>query len=612
MALYLVPCIVFLLVASGTVESVTEKAITAEPRTIYSPSPPAAIRLSVHIFVDTDIRNFKRLWRSLNDAHPVANTSTEFQLHMIQSSKKRAQNNREMILSAATSKHGTVQSVRIHNLNRSERQLTIGSWIPKSRHEYAIFLNDSSIVSPHIFTFAYAAISKYFDANVLPKNVTSKCAGISLQTLHFDAVHNKPFYRSKQGPSMFAAQFPQMRGVLLAPGPWIRFRKWTDSLPEEFDPLLPNSMTNRGFKHAKKYHLRYMFQSGGFMIYPNESLLQAQWDLNSTNIPVSTLDEASVFDESFAFPPLSEMEVYNAYFQRVDSVEKLTNLPSNPAAFDKCTMIMNAYDRVDTLINRLRHYETLAKLDRIIVVWNHQTLEPPFRVSQPHLNNISYVSNTSIPEEQFKVPVHIIRQLNSSLNNRFLPFKEIQTDCVIAMDDDLDYRHSHLEYAIRLFQGDFFNHAIGFKHMARMHRKQKDGTWKYMTDPQDGASIVLPTGMVFHRKYLVMYSYALPQHARDIVDSKVNGEDILFNLMVANATRSGPVFVNLFSRGIALPGLWWKPAHMENRSLCLTRLIKEVFGGVSPLMYTTSFFKGVGKDGLMPGLKDLNCVNKWN
>ncbi|TPX68425.1 hypothetical protein CcCBS67573_g07201 [Chytriomyces confervae] len=544
MALYLVLCIAFLLLSSGTIESLTDQARTAEPPTLYSPTSSSAIHLSVHVFVDTDIRNFKRLWRSLNDAEPVANASTEFQFHLIQSSNKRAYLNREKILSTATSKHGTVQPVRIHNSNTSERQLTIGSWIPKSRHEYAIFLNDSSLVSPHIFTFAYAAIVTYLEANGLPKNVTSKCAGISLQTLEFDAVHNNPFYRSKQGLNIFASQFPQMRGVLLAPGPWIRFRKWVDLLPEDFDPLLPNSMTNRGFRHAKK------------------------------------------------------------------AVGYELNKPTNPTAFDKCTMIMNAYDRADTLINRLRHYETLAQLDRIIVVWNHQTIEPPFRVSQSHLKNALDTSNSSIPEKQFKVPVHILRQHNSSLNNRFLPFNEIQTDCIIAMDDDFDYRHSHLAYAIRLFQGDFFNHAIYFRHMARMHRKQKDGTWKYMTDPEHGASIVLPTGMVFHRKYLDMYTYALPQHARDIVDSKVNGEDILFNLMVANATRSGPVFVNLFSRGIALPGLWWKPAHMENRSLCLTRLIKEVFGGLSPLMYTTTFFKGVGKDGLMPGLKDLNCVNR--
>ncbi|KAJ3083309.1 Exostoses (Multiple)-like 3 [Rhizoclosmatium hyalinum] len=117
--------------------------------------------------------------------------------------------------------------------------------------------------------------------------------------------------------------------------------------------------------------------------------------------------------------------------------------------------------------------------------------------------------------------------------------------------------------------------------------------------------------MVFHRKYLRMYSFELPSVAREIVDSKTNGEDILFNLMVANHTQSCPVVVNMFARGVAMDnGLWMKTDHFEDRSLCLTRLVNEVYGGKIPLKFSTKFFKGIGRDGMTPSISELKCVDE--
>lgn len=66
-------------------------------------------------------------------------------------------------------------------------------------------------------------------------------------------------------------------------------------------------------------------------------------------------------------------------------------------------------------------------------------------------------------------------------------------------------------------------------------------------------SIVLPSGMVYHRKYLAMYTEAPTlQPARRLVDDVMNCDDILFNFMVANATNSAPVFIGRRGRTCGL------------------------------------------------------------
>lgn len=49
------------------------------------------------------------------------------------------------------------------------------------------------------------------------------------------------------------------------------------------------------------------------------------------------------------------------------------------------------------------------------------------------------------------------------------------------------------------------------------------------------------SGFICHRKYLEMYSNELPKEALAFVDKHMNGEDLLFNYMVANATGMGPI-----------------------------------------------------------------------
>ncbi|KAI8612994.1 glycosyl transferase family 64 domain-containing protein [Chytriomyces sp. MP71] len=260
----------------------------------------------------------------------------------------------------------------------------------------------------------------------------------------------------------------------------------------------------------------------------------------------------------------------------------------------KCTLILNVYDRVHTLREQLGHYHKFEILERIVVVWNHQTLNPPFKVSQYLLEPGD--SDGSIGDEKdasirFKIPVVILKQKQDSLNSRYMPFPEVETDCVISMDDDYQVPEESLKIHLTLFEGSHNDQLIGFKFVARSHKKIAPRKWDYIVEPKNGFSIVLPSGAVFHRKYLQMYA-DLPRRAHEIVDEKVNGEDILFNLMVANATGKPPVFVDaMMTLKPHKGGLWQRKGHLQARNWCLTALVNEVFDGKMPLVKTDEVLK---------------------
>jgi len=48
----------------------------------------------------------------------------------------------------------------------------------------------------------------------------------------------------------------------------------------------------------------------------------------------------------------------------------------------------------------------------------------------------------------------------------------------------------------------------------------------------------------FHKYYMYLYSYWLPQAVRDKVDEYMNCEDIAMNFLVSHITRKPPVKVN--------------------------------------------------------------------
>ena len=58
---------------------------------------------------------------------------------------------------------------------------------------------------------------------------------------------------------------------------------------------------------------------------------------------------------------------------------------------------------------------------KVLIVWNNQKKSPPAQSEWP-----------SIP-----VPIIIIKTQRNVLSNRFYPYDEIETDCVLSIDDDI-------------------------------------------------------------------------------------------------------------------------------------------------------------------------------
>lgn len=55
-----------------------------------------------------------------------------------------------------------------------------------------------------------------------------------------------------------------------------------------------------------------------------------------------------------------------------------------------------------------------------------------------------------------KLLLQVLRPDKNSLNNRFLPFDEIETDAVLSMDDDIQLRHDEMLFGFRYQLNNFY------------------------------------------------------------------------------------------------------------------------------------------------------------
>ncbi|KAI8834230.1 exostosin [Chytriomyces cf. hyalinus JEL632] len=210
------------------------------------------------------------------------------------------------------------------------------------------------------------------------------------------------------------------------------------------------------------------------------------------------------------------------------------------------------------------------------------------------------------------------------MKNRFKPFKKLGlSHCVFAMDDDWHFPHVKLIAAVRAWQNSGYDLLVGFQQQGRVHVpstakkvslseprvsgiqsdamyakesvsvKHKNG--KNIQLQKAGVSILMPSATVYHSKYHHMYTYALPERVRAVVQELTNCDDILFNMMVANATRAGPVVLAdgdrvekalLFDNAGQKNGLWKDKEHWAKRLWCMNYFEEHVFDGRMPLIST--------------------------
>jgi Glycosyl transferase family 64 domain len=377
--------------------------------------------------------------------------------------------------------------------------------------------------------------------------------------------------------------------ILAAPG-WRDFLSWIDEKGNDFDPMLKDSPSNRWPVSTswKKLALRFAAERKMYMYYPlfpeGETLVRKVDLRGGTNDKGSMPDKFSelvVTNRDLTLPP-DALSV-----PRLDY--KLEPVTSDFASFDGCTLVMPICHRLGTVQMLLEHYASVPFKAQIILV--HQ----PCVGSNQSIN---------VPDRIKDVPIVLKRMPSNDMNNRYLNFDEIMYDCIINIDDDVMHPLESMHQLVRLWKAHFFDYYVGWTPQGRIHVIENN---KYAYKNQswvgrfDGiSSMLLPSGSVYHRKFLDAYNSEPNRPARKVVSRVLNCDDVLMNFVIANATNRGPVLIddwNSMNRSTTLKALsedtvraqWKKTDHMKKRAECLSEF-SNIYGRM-PLRYSTVLYK---------------------
>ncbi|OAY46223.1 glycosylinositol phosphorylceramide mannosyl transferase 1 isoform X2 [Manihot esculenta] len=247
-------------------------------------------------------------------------------------------------------------------------------------------------------------------------------------------------------------------------------------------------------------------------------------------------------------------------------------------------IVVNTWKRYDLLKQSISHYSSCAGLDSIHIVWSEPN--PPSESLVEHLNHILQSKSKGARRAELKFDIN----KEDSLNNRFKEIKDLKTDAVFSIDDDVIFPCSSVEFAFSVWQSAPDN-MVGFvprSHWIDQLEGKKDyyvygGWWSvWWTGTY---SMVLSKAAFFHKKYLSLYSNEMPASIREYTTKNRNCEDIAMSFLVANATGAPPIWVKGKIFEIGSTGISSLGGHSERRTTCVNRFVAEY--GRMPLVYTS-------------------------
>uniref|UniRef100_A0A672MGL6 Exostosin-2-like n=1 Tax=Sinocyclocheilus grahami TaxID=75366 RepID=A0A672MGL6_SINGR len=219
------------------------------------------------------------------------------------------------------------------------------------------------------------------------------------------------------------------------------------------------------------------------------------------------------------------------------SVNSPLFLPLIPPRSPGFTAVVLTYDRIESLFRVITEISKVPSLAKLLVVWNNQNKSPPEESLWPKV----------------AVPLKVLRTKENKLSNRFFPFDEIETEAVLAIDDDIIMLTSdELQFGY-----EYFNY---------------------------------------------LYTYKMPGDIKNWVDAHMNCEDIAMNFLVANITGKAPIKVTPRKKFkcpecTAIDGLSLDQTHMVERSECINKFasvfgtmpLKVVEHRADPVLYKDDF-----------------------
>lgn len=248
------------------------------------------------------------------------------------------------------------------------------------------------------------------------------------------------------------------------------------------------------------------------------------------------------------------------------------------------TILINTWKRNDLLKQSISHYTSCSGVDSIHIVWSEP--DPPSDSLRRFLRK-TIQANTKEKEE-----IELKFDLNEedSLNNRFKEIKDLKTDAIFSIDDDVVFPCSSIEFAFNVWRSAP-DTMVGF--VPRMHWVDKSkgsgehynygGWWSVWW--MGTYSMVLSKAAFFHKKYLSLYTNQMPASIRDYVTKNRNCEDIAMAFLVANATGAPPIWIKGKIFEIGSTGISSLGGHSEKRTHCVNRFAAEY--GHMPLVSTS-------------------------
>lgn len=249
---------------------------------------------------------------------------------------------------------------------------------------------------------------------------------------------------------------------------------------------------------------------------------------------------------------------------RPAAVQNPLFLPLTAPASEGFTAVILTYDRLESLFQVIQMMAQVPSLSKVLVVWNNQKKPPPQASLWPKIS----------------VPLKVVQTRENKLSNRFYPYEEIETECILAIDDDINMMTAdELEFGYQVWR-EFPDRIVGFPSRNVLWSNDSH-SWKYDSEWTNEVSMVL-TGLAFYHKYWsYVYTTQLPGDIKSWVDTNMNCEDIAMNFLVSNLTGKAPIKVTprkKFKCGECTSGdLSANEAHMVERSQCV-RHFSRVFG----------------------------------
>lgn len=115
------------------------------------------------------------------------------------------------------------------------------------------------------------------------------------------------------------------------------------------------------------------------------------------------------------------------------------------------TAVILTYDRIESLFKVIQRVVQAPSLSKVVVVWNNQKKSPPpsrfcsffFLIMFSFVRSykisflIVFLCFSASTWPKINKPLKVIQTRENKLSNRFYPYDEIETEAVLAIDDDI-------------------------------------------------------------------------------------------------------------------------------------------------------------------------------